>query len=105
VALAEELKSATPPVVLDVRTEKEWSAGHIAGSRNFPLNHLRERLAEVPQDRPVVVHCEGGYRSAIAASVLAGGGVKNVLDLVGGFKAWTASKLPAKAAAATVAIA
>jgi glyoxylase-like metal-dependent hydrolase (beta-lactamase superfamily II)/rhodanese-related sulfurtransferase len=105
VALAEELKGTNPPVVIDVRTDKEWSAGHIAGSRNVPLNHLRERLAELPPDRPAVVHCEGGYRSAIAASVLAGGGRKNVLDLVGGFKAWTASKLPAESAAATVATA
>jgi rhodanese-related sulfurtransferase len=51
-------------------------------------------LAEVPTDKPVVVHCEGGYRSAIAASLLAQAGRSNVFDLVGGFKAWAASKLP-----------
>jgi hydroxyacylglutathione hydrolase len=94
VALAEQRHSAEQPVVLDVRSEKEWAAGHIRGSRNLPLNHLRERLAEIPADRPVVVHCEGGYRSAIAASVLAGAGRTQVMDLVGGFKAWAASKLP-----------
>jgi hydroxyacylglutathione hydrolase len=100
VALAEELASAAPPVVLDVRAPSEWQAAHLAGSQNVPLNHLRERLAEVPQDRTVVVHCEGGYRSAIAASVLAQAGRKNVLDLVGGFKAWSASKLPYETAPA-----
>jgi glyoxylase-like metal-dependent hydrolase (beta-lactamase superfamily II) len=94
VALAEELASDAPPVVIDVRAPSEWQAAHLAGSRNVPLNHLRERIAEIPQDRAVVVHCEGGYRSAIAASVLAQAGRKNVLDLVGGFKAWSASKLP-----------
>ena len=94
VALAEQLASSEQPVVLDVRGEKEWAAGHIAGSVNVPLNHLRERLDELPADRPLVVHCEGGYRSAIAVSLLAQAGRPAILDLVGGFKAWVASKLP-----------
>ena len=94
VALSVQLSELTPPTVLDVRTEKEWAAGHVPGSLNIPLNHLRERLEELPTDKPVVVHCEGGYRSSIAASLLAGAGRTNVFDLVGGFKAWAASKLP-----------
>jgi rhodanese-related sulfurtransferase/glyoxylase-like metal-dependent hydrolase (beta-lactamase superfamily II) len=98
VALDEQLRSDLRPLVLDVRTEKEWNGGHIDGSHNVPLNHLRERLGEIPQDQSVVVHCEGGYRSAIAASVLQQAGRKNVLDLVGGFKAWAASKLPYRTA-------
>jgi rhodanese-related sulfurtransferase len=93
-ALDEQLRSDPRPLVLDVRTPKEWNAGHIDGSHNVPLNHLRERLGEIPQDQSVVVHCEGGYRSAIAASVLEQAGRKKVFDLVGGFKAWAASKLP-----------
>jgi rhodanese-related sulfurtransferase/glyoxylase-like metal-dependent hydrolase (beta-lactamase superfamily II) len=100
VALSEQLAGSQRPIVLDVRSESEWSAGHIDGSQNVPLNRLRERLAEIPTDTPVVVHCEGGYRSAIAASLLAQAERKNVLDLVGGFKAWTASKLPVESAAA-----
>jgi hydroxyacylglutathione hydrolase len=94
VALEQQLQVEPKPVVVDVRTEKEWDAGHVAGSRNVPLNRLRERLSEIPRDQTIVVHCEGGYRSAIAASLLEQAGRKNVLDLVGGFKAWTASKLP-----------
>ncbi|MBI3464588.1 MAG: MBL fold metallo-hydrolase [Planctomycetes bacterium] len=94
VALSEQLSGDRRPVVLDVRTAQEWNAGHLGGSRNVPLNHLHERLADMPDDQPIVVHCEGGYRSAIAASILAQAGRKNVFDLVGGFKAWTASKLP-----------
>lgn len=98
-ALARLRSQADAPLVLDVRSEKEWAAGHIAGSMNIPLNHLRERIDEVPADRRVAVHCEGGYRSAIAASVLAQEGRKNVLDLVGGYKAWVASQLPTEAPA------
>jgi glyoxylase-like metal-dependent hydrolase (beta-lactamase superfamily II)/rhodanese-related sulfurtransferase len=94
VALSGQLAANEPPTVVDVRSEKEWAAGHVAGSLNIPLNHLRQRAGKIPQDRPVVVHCEGGYRSAIAASLLAQIGRPDVLDLVGGLKAWAASKLP-----------
>lgn len=94
VALAELLKSEAPPLVVDVRSEKEWEGGHIEGSRNFPLNHLREHADEIPTDRLVVVHCEGGYRSAIATSLLAAIGRTNIFDLVGGYKSWLASQLP-----------
>ena len=93
-ALAEQLAQSPTPYVVDVRSEKEWQSGHLACSHNIPLTHLRERMSEVPQDRPVVVHCEGGYRSAIATSLLTEAGRTNVSDLVGGIKAWTASKLP-----------
>jgi hydroxyacylglutathione hydrolase len=92
-ALAERLQESSPPFVVDVRTEKERETVTIPGSHNIPLTHLRERMDEIPTDRPVVVHCEGGYRAAIAASILAGAGRTNVSDLVGGIKAWVASKL------------
>ncbi|HUE71879.1 MAG TPA: MBL fold metallo-hydrolase [Pirellulaceae bacterium] len=97
-ALARLRGEADAPLVLDVRSEKEWESGHIAGSVNIPLNHLRERIDEMPADRQIAVHCEGGYRSAIAASVLAQEGRKKVFDLVGGYKAWVASSLPTEAA-------
>lgn len=100
-ALAEQRDGETAPVVIDVRSEKEWLGGHIPGSRNIPVNHLKQRLAELPRDRAVVVHCEGGYRSAIAASLIAESGRRDVWDLVGGFKAWIASKLPTEMASAT----
>lgn len=89
--LAEQLASPQPPLVLDVRTEKEREAGKIHGSLHIPVNHLRERVDEVPANRPVVVHCAGGYRSAIACSVLEQAGRKNMLDLVGGYGAWSAT--------------
>jgi rhodanese-related sulfurtransferase/glyoxylase-like metal-dependent hydrolase (beta-lactamase superfamily II) len=91
--LAEQLASDDPPHVLDVRTEEEWQSGRIEGSQNIPLNHLLERLDEVPGDRPLVVHCATGYRSSIAASLLTRNGITDAADLVGGMDAWEASKL------------
>ncbi|MGE3179477.1 MAG: rhodanese-like domain-containing protein, partial [Vicinamibacterales bacterium] len=98
VALFEQLAAPGAPIVLDVRTEKEWASRHIPGSVNIPLNRLAERVSEVPAERPVVVHCEGGYRSATAVSLLAQRGRSNVLDLVGGCSAWVASRLPVETA-------
>jgi len=99
-ALAEWLAGKRPdagpaPVVVDVRSEAEHAGGHIAGAVNIPLTHLDERIDEIPPGRPVAVHCEGGYRSAIAASLLQKLGRKGVYDMVGGYKAWLAAKLPA----------
>ena len=88
------LESAQPPLVLDVRNPPEWEKKHIEGSVNIPLNHLRERLGELPRGRTMVVHCEGGYRSAIAASILQQSGFKSLHELAGGLAAWEAAKLP-----------
>ena len=85
---------AGTPVVIDVRSAAEYAGGHVAGSLSIPLPHLEERIAEVPADRPLAVHCEGGYRSAIAASLLQKLGRRDVHDMVGGYKAWLAAKLP-----------
>jgi hydroxyacylglutathione hydrolase len=94
-ALAELLDSASPPVVLDVRTETERKQAGIPGSLHIPLARLLDRLGDVP-DGPgtVVVHCASGYRSSIAASILEQHGIEDVADLAGGFAAWTASGLP-----------
>ena len=84
VALSEQLTTPGAPIVVDVRNEQEWAASRIAGSVNIPLSHLRERAAEIPKNTPVVVQCQSGYRSAIAASILAQEGRSDVLDMVGG---------------------
>jgi hydroxyacylglutathione hydrolase len=91
---ADELAGAEPPLVLDIRNPREWEARHIAGSVNIPLNHLQERIAEVPLDRRIAVHCAGGYRSSIAASILHRHGVTNLMELAGGLAAWDAAQLP-----------
>lgn len=74
--------------VVDIRGVAEWEAGHVPGAPNIPLGYLAERLDELPAERPVVVHCESGGRSAIAASLLRAHGVDAVVDFHGGFRAW-----------------
>ena len=91
---AEHLSSSSPPVVIDVRTTTERAQSQIAGSMHMPLNHLEERLAEIPADRPVLVHCAGGYRSSIAASLLQRAGRQDVGEIAGGITAWEAAGLP-----------
>ena len=92
--VAEELASANPPLLLDIRNPREWLAKHIAGSVNIPLNHIEERIAEIPRDRRIAVHCAGGYRSSIAASILHQYGITNLVEMAGGLAAWDAAKLP-----------
>lgn len=75
-------------VVLDVRDESEWDAGHLAGAIHLPLATLAGRLNEVPRGRPIVVHCQAGSRSAIAASLLTASGIPDVLNMTGGIAAW-----------------
>ena len=85
---------ADSPVVIDVRNPREWSSKHIPGSMNIPLNHLQERLAEIPRNRRVGVHCAGGYRSSAAASILHQHGINNLIEMTGGLAAWESAKLP-----------
>jgi rhodanese-related sulfurtransferase len=92
--VADELASAEPPLVLDVRNSREWATRHIAGSVNIPLNHLQERIAEVPRDRRIAVHCAGGYRSSIAAGILHHYGITNLIEMAGGLAACEAATLP-----------
>ncbi len=86
--------------VIDVRAPDEWVAGHLPGVQNIPLSHLVERLREVPTDKPVVLHCQGGGRSSIAASLLQTHGVRQVMNMAGGFGAWQQARLPVATAAA-----
>lgn len=86
--LAAQLASATPPLIIDVRTMGEWNEKHIEGSLNIPLAYMETRIVEIPRDRKVALHCQTGYRSSIAASLLQRRGYSTVVDLIGGFVAW-----------------
>jgi glyoxylase-like metal-dependent hydrolase (beta-lactamase superfamily II)/rhodanese-related sulfurtransferase len=77
------------PYLLDVRTPGEWQQGHIEGSVNIPLNRLTDQLKEIPQNRPVIIMCAGGYRSSIAASLLQHHGFSRLNEMTGGMAAWT----------------
>jgi hydroxyacylglutathione hydrolase len=81
-------------VVLDVRGEGEWNAGHLPASLNIPLGELDQRLGEIPRDHTVIVHCQTGARAAIAASLLKARGFGDVRLFSGGFADWQAAGLP-----------
>jgi glyoxylase-like metal-dependent hydrolase (beta-lactamase superfamily II)/rhodanese-related sulfurtransferase len=80
--------------VLDVRREGEWQAGHIAEVQCRALDTFPQGLPAMDRERPVVVHCKGGYRSMIACSLLERAGHGNVINVAGGFDAWHAAGLP-----------
>jgi hydroxyacylglutathione hydrolase len=80
--------------VLDVRREPEWEAGHIAGASWWPLDNFKVAPPEIDRNIPVAVHCQGGYRSMIACSLLQRAGFRSVINVVGGFDAWQEAKLP-----------
>jgi hydroxyacylglutathione hydrolase len=82
------------PAVLDVRERSEWDTGHIPGAEHVPLGHLVERLGELARDRPLVVHCQSGGRSSVAASLLRAYGFRNVVNLSDGFTGWRRNGLP-----------
>jgi hydroxyacylglutathione hydrolase len=92
--LAKELEGTARLQLVDVRTVAEWKARHIQGSVNIPLNRLPERLGELPRAERIAVHCAGGYRSAIASSLLERAGIENVVEMAGGLAAWDAAHLP-----------
>jgi hydroxyacylglutathione hydrolase len=80
--------------IIDVRNQAEWAAGHLPGARHVQLGSLDSRLDEVPFNGTVVVHCQSGARSAIAASLLLARGFRNVINLQGGFAEWESAGYP-----------
>src|SRR5579872_1833145 len=79
--------------IVDVRRTAEWEHGHIAGALHKPLDRVAKMLGDLDSTKPVVVHCKGGYRSAIACSLIQRAGFENVTNLIGGLDAWQATGL------------
>jgi glyoxylase-like metal-dependent hydrolase (beta-lactamase superfamily II)/rhodanese-related sulfurtransferase len=96
--VAEQLGGPTPPLLVDVRTTREWNDAHVDGAVHLPLSQLTARLGELPPDQRLIVYCASGYRSAIATSLLRRAGLPHVANLVGGLGAWTSARLPTVAA-------
>src|SRR5438477_10413617 len=88
--LADRLESGPAPVVIDVRGPGETTAGVVPGAKSIPLPGLVDELAELDPEAATAVYCAGGYRSSIAASLLASRGWRDVSDLLGGYAAWKA---------------
>ena len=84
------------PLLLDVRNDDEFSGGHLASARHIPLEQLAERQEELQayRDRPIVVYCRSGQRSARAATLLKKKGFARLYKLAGGMLAWQNSSLP-----------
>lgn len=95
--LAAERLATGAPLAIDVRTPGERAQTFVIGSVGIPLNHLTERLQELPKDRPLLVYCAGGYRSSIAASLLQHHGFQAVSEIAGGITAWETAQLPVEA--------
>jgi hydroxyacylglutathione hydrolase len=91
--LSERLEAGSA-VAVDVRSRDEWEAGHIPGVPNIFAGEISDRIPELPAGRPLVLHCQGGTRSAIAASLLDARGVGEILDAPGGFAEWEREGLP-----------
>ncbi len=83
-------------LMLDVREDKEWAEGHIPNARHIPMAQLSRRLAELDKlkDKPIVVSCRSGHRSASVCRTLKKNGFQNVHNLAGGILAWEQAGLP-----------
>jgi hydroxyacylglutathione hydrolase len=102
-ALAPKL-AAGDVTVIDVRNRTEWDAGHLPGALHIPIGYLAERLGEIPRDKPIVVQCQSGARSAIATSHLQRLGLSDLTDLTGGFAAWEGAGQPVERDAVAVGV-
>ena len=91
--LEQKLKNEEIPV-FDVRKKSEYLSEHLVGAINIPLNEINSHLAEFPKEKPFILHCAGGYRSMLAASILKMRGWDNFVDVIGGFTEITETSLP-----------
>lgn len=84
--------------VVDVRNPAEFAAGHVAGALSAPLREINAHMAVFAHSQPTYVHCQGGYRSMIAASILKARGVEGIVNVAGGFAALKELPLPLETA-------
>jgi len=83
-----------PHILVDVRQPGEWASGHPTTAIHIPLGEIANRMHEISRDKPVIVICASGNRSAMAATKLAKGGVQQVYNFSGGMGAWRSAGLP-----------
>ena len=88
VATVKALQGHDDVVILDVREQSEYDAGHIADVKLIPLNDVPNRLSDIPKDKPVIVTCRSGNRSGQATDFLRQQGYTNVHNMTGGLNAW-----------------
>ena len=90
------LMNRSKPLILDVRDEAEFAAGHIQGAKNIPVAELAARMKEIVKfkDKPVLVHCQKGMRAKAACSILKAQQFSQLNNLQGGLDAWIEAKMP-----------
>ncbi len=93
---AHDLHTKRAAYIVDVREPFEWDEAHVAGARHIPLGEIEARLADIPQDKPVLVFCRSGNRSGKATEKLLAAGLKDVRNIEGGILAWNRAGLPLK---------
>lgn len=94
--LSQQIQGSQAPLILDVRSEKEFADGHIPGAVNIPYDQLGDRLSEIDAAKSdaIVVHCRSGHRAGIAEKVLIEAGYSDVRDLDGHMNAWQTGGYP-----------
>jgi hydroxyacylglutathione hydrolase len=92
--LRARLSTETNLVLVDVREDAEFDGRRVRDSIHIPFWALEARRAELPQDRPLAVMCEGGLRSSLGASLLARAGFTDVRNVAGGMSAWLQAGYP-----------
>ncbi|UOB16463.1 MBL fold metallo-hydrolase [Abyssalbus ytuae] len=90
----EKAYKAEKPLVIDVRKKSEFDSQHVIGAVNVPLNEINSHLSQFPKNKPFVLHCEGGYRSMIAASILKQRGWDDFVDIDGGIEGILETTVP-----------
>jgi hydroxyacylglutathione hydrolase len=80
--------------ILDIRSDNEWSSGHIQNAIHIPLGELKDRMQELEKDSDIIAVCGSGYRSSIAASLLQANGFTKISSMDGGMTAWKEQRLP-----------
>jgi phage shock protein E len=95
IELEQRIATNSAPLILDVRSADEYSAGHLPAATNIPHTEIPNRLAELPADREteIIVHCHSGKRAAVAQKSLEEAGFSNVRHLEGDFIGWKAAGL------------
>lgn len=77
--------------LLDVRTPEEFALGALAGARNIPVDDIRERMSEIPKDKPVWIYCGVGLRGYLASNILRMNGYAEVRNLIGGLRTYSSA--------------
>ncbi len=95
ITIEEFLQHQQPCVLIDVREDREWQAGHLPQAMHLGKGIIERDIEQVVQDKQqtMVLYCGGGYRSALAADALQQMGYQHVLSLAGGYSAWVAQGL------------